>query len=139
MTLNFYFVLFLIYIDICINGSYYEEVTRRCELCPTGYYQSEAGMKTCQYCSNGQTTEVQGATSIDQCQGDVQLKIFKYFLPVVRNSSFIYMQVIHCQRYPLSCKLFIIIDIVKVVSFLLVLLFLECFDIKNVDWGIKYH
>ena len=51
----------------CPVGLYMNNGT--CYLCPIGQYTDTAGQSACLHCPDDQTTNHEGATSIDQCVG----------------------------------------------------------------------
>ncbi|KAK7452812.1 hypothetical protein BaRGS_00039696, partial [Batillaria attramentaria] len=52
----------------CSPGSYYNETSRLCMLCPVGQYQNLGGKMTCIPCTTGTTTETEGSTSSQDCK-----------------------------------------------------------------------
>ena len=56
----------------CVPGTFYDNVTMVCQLCPRGSYQDEAGQSSCKSCNPGTWTAEDGATNATQCQGTEQ-------------------------------------------------------------------
>ncbi|XP_072179392.1 LOW QUALITY PROTEIN: uncharacterized protein [Diadema setosum] len=52
----------------CVAGTFYDNVTKVCQLCPRGSYQELAGQSNCVPCEEGQSTEGEGATNATQCR-----------------------------------------------------------------------
>ncbi|XP_071497251.1 uncharacterized protein [Diadema antillarum] len=52
----------------CVAGTFYDEVTKVCQLCPRGSYQELAGQSHCVPCEEGQSTEGEGSINATQCK-----------------------------------------------------------------------
>ncbi|XP_048248139.1 uncharacterized protein LOC124151774 isoform X1 [Haliotis rufescens] len=52
---------------VCRAGHFYHSVAGRCELCPLGEYQNEAGQTSCKSCPPGQSTEATGTIDPEDC------------------------------------------------------------------------
>ncbi|KAF8796737.1 Fibropellin-1 like protein [Argiope bruennichi] len=57
----------------CAIGTYYENATNQCTLCPVGFFQNEMGSLACKPCpaiaGRQGTTQSRGARSDDECKG----------------------------------------------------------------------
>ena len=51
----------------CPAGSYLNDES--CQPCPIGQYTDKPGQPTCLHCPDGQNTNLEGATSINDCIG----------------------------------------------------------------------
>ena len=52
---------------VCPVGSYWNDVTVKCEPCPLGRYQDEIAMLECEPCEGNKTTKLVGANRSDDC------------------------------------------------------------------------
>ena len=57
------------YLDACAAGSYSPDGLPPCSPCPTGSYQDTFGQTSCRECPGSQTTDLEEATTVLQCQG----------------------------------------------------------------------
>ncbi|WKX91989.1 hypothetical protein Q1695_010207 [Nippostrongylus brasiliensis] len=53
--------------DICSAGQFYNDFTRKCQLCPRGTYQERRGAAACVPCSSDATTTIEGAKNATDC------------------------------------------------------------------------
>ncbi|VDL75047.1 unnamed protein product [Nippostrongylus brasiliensis] len=53
--------------DICSAGQFYNDFTRKCQLCPRGTYQERRGATACVPCSSDATTTIEGAKNATDC------------------------------------------------------------------------
>lgn len=51
---------------VCPAGSFYSD--GKCDACPRGSYQAEAGQEFCTPCPSGTSTAAQGASSPSHCE-----------------------------------------------------------------------
>ncbi|XP_062616936.1 sushi, von Willebrand factor type A, EGF and pentraxin domain-containing protein 1-like [Saccostrea cucullata] len=51
----------------CAPGTYFDNKTRNCPLCPKGHYQPSTGQNSCIVCPQFQTTRIKGAQNLDEC------------------------------------------------------------------------
>ena len=59
----------LIFTVPCAEGTYFDNSTESCQLCPKGYYQSLEAQSACQMCEEGTTTKGLGAAVHSDCDG----------------------------------------------------------------------
>lgn len=68
MILNYCTIIFLLLVE-CAAGTFYDDKTETCQMCPKGQYQPDAGKAQCLSCSQGQTTKTKGSQQPAQCEG----------------------------------------------------------------------
>ena len=55
----------------CQPGTFINETTDDCQVCPIGQYQDEPRKTSCKECGENLSTEKEGSSSSDACQGTV--------------------------------------------------------------------
>lgn len=64
---------FLIIAVQCSEGTYFSDVTEKCEHCPKGEYQDQRAQTSCLSCGTDMTTPTFGAVAASECIGKIEV------------------------------------------------------------------